>query len=265
LPGSDHGCAIFGAYASPQVNDVDCFTIALESAHMPRAIIVGNSDGIGLALTELLLEEGWHVVGVSRGPSSVSHGAYQHQVLDVCQPDYALRLEEIVAAGGALDVLVYSVGIGEFLDLETLAAERQVFEANLIGAVATAQVILPHFSRAGRGHFIGLSSQGDGLVDPRAPSYAASKAGLSAYLEGLALAYRPRGIFVTNVRFGFVDTKMAKASHRPFMISRQEAAARVRRCLRTRPIVDTYPKRMAVLLWVLRCGRALRLGFSSMR
>jgi NAD(P)-dependent dehydrogenase (short-subunit alcohol dehydrogenase family) len=229
---------------------------------MPGAIIVGNSDGIGLALTELLLGEGWQVSGVSRSAARVTHRTYQHHILDVCHADYAQRLGQIVAAEGALDALVYSVGIGEFLDGETLATERQVFEANLIGAVATAQVILPHFSRAGRGHFIGLSSQGDGLVDPRAPSYAASKAGLSTYLEGLALAYRPRGIFVTNVRFGFVDTKMAKAPLRPFMISPQEAAARVRHCLRTRPIVYTYPKRMAVLLWLLRCGRALRLWFS---
>jgi NAD(P)-dependent dehydrogenase (short-subunit alcohol dehydrogenase family) len=229
---------------------------------MPHVLIVGNSDGIGLALTELLLGEGWRVCGVSRSGARLSHGAYQHHVLDVCEPDYAQRLGQIVAAEGELDALVYSVGIGEFLDLETLAAERQVFEANLIGAVVTAQVVLPHFSRAGRGHFIGLSSQGDGLVDPRAPSYAASKAGLSTYLQGLALAYRPRGIFVTNVRFGFVDTKMAKAPLRPFMISPRQAAARVRRCLRARPIVDTYPKRMAALLWLLRCGRALRLWFA---
>jgi NAD(P)-dependent dehydrogenase (short-subunit alcohol dehydrogenase family) len=228
---------------------------------MPRAIIVGNSDGIGLALTELLLGEGWHVSGVSRSVSRISHGAYEHHVLDVCHPDYTPRLEEIVAANDALDTLVYSVGIGELLDQETHVGERQVFEANLIGAVATAQVVLPHFSRAGRGHFIGLSSQGDALVDPRAPSYAASKAGLSTYLEGLALAYRPRGIFVTNVRFGFVDTKMAKSSLRPFMISRQAAAERVRRCMRTRPMIDTSPKRMAALLWALGWGRRLRLWF----
>ena len=44
-----------------------------------------------------------------------------------------------------------------------------------------------------------------------APSYSASKAGLSSWLGGLALALRPRGVHVTNVRLGFVDTKMAKA------------------------------------------------------
>jgi NAD(P)-dependent dehydrogenase (short-subunit alcohol dehydrogenase family) len=229
---------------------------------MPRGLIVGNSDGIGLALTELLLTEGWQVSGVSRSASRLIHAAYQHHVLDVCQPDYAPRLEQIVAALGALDVLVYCVGIGEFLELDTLAAERRVFETNLIGAVATAQVVLPYLSRAGRGHFIGLSSQGDAFADPHAPSYSASKAGLSTYLEGLALAYRPRGVFVTNLRFGFVDTKLAKAPYTPFMLSREQAAARIRHCMYTRPSVDTYPKRMAPLLWLLGWSRRLRLWLS---
>jgi NAD(P)-dependent dehydrogenase (short-subunit alcohol dehydrogenase family) len=226
---------------------------------MPRALIVGNSDGIGLALTELLLAEGWLITGVSRSAARVEHASYQHHVLDVCDPGYAERLEHIAAGPGVLDVLVYCVGIGEHLDLDTLSAERRVFEANLLGAVTTAQVVLPHFLRARRGHFIGLSSQADALIDPHAPSYAASKAGLSAYLQGLALACRPRGVFVTNLRLGFVDTKMAKSPVRPFMLSRAQAAARVRRCMRTLPIVDTYPKRMAPLLWLLRGVTALRI------
>lgn len=227
-----------------------------------RAILVGNSDGVGLALTEQLLREGWLVAGASRSESRLVCGAYQHHVLDVGAADYAARLSQLVAAFGVPDVLVYCAGIGELIELDALAMERRVFEVNLIGAVATAQVIVPAFVRLGRGHFIGLSSQGDSLGDPGAPSYGASKAGLSAYLEALALACRPRGVFVTNVRLGFVDTKMAKASVRPFMISRERAAARVRRCMRTRPIRDTYPKRLAPLLWLLRWGRELRLACS---
>jgi short-subunit dehydrogenase len=124
--------------------------------------------------------------------------------------------------------------------------------------VATAQVVIPRLLRAGTGHFLGLSSQADALIDPHAPSYAASKAGLSSYLEGLALACRPRGVFVTNLRFGFVDTKMAKAPVRPFMVSPAQAAQRVRHCLRTRPMRDTFPKRMALLLWFVRLGSSLR-------
>jgi NAD(P)-dependent dehydrogenase (short-subunit alcohol dehydrogenase family) len=46
-------------------------------------------------------------------------------------------------------------------------------------------------------------------VSREAPGYGASKAGMTMYLRGLALALRPHGVDVTTVRFGFVDTKMA--------------------------------------------------------
>lgn len=224
---------------------------------MPVALIIGNSDGIGLALTQLLLSEGWRVAGISRSPSAVEASGYDHHVIDVCNTDYAERLTQLTRQLTPIDVCVYCVGIGEFLDLETMTHERRVFDANLLGAVITAQVLIPSMLSVGRGHFIGLSSQADALIDPQAPSYAASKAGLSSYLEALALACRPRGVHVTNLRFGFVDTKMAKASVRPFMLSRTEAARLVRRCIDRRPARATFPKRMAVLLWFVRLTSSL--------
>jgi NAD(P)-dependent dehydrogenase (short-subunit alcohol dehydrogenase family) len=232
---------------------------------MSCAIVVGNTDGVGLALSELLLAEGWEVVGVSQRPSTLEAARYEHHVLDVCDPAYAERLARVVASIGnreaELQACVYCAGIGELLDLDDLSAERGVFETNLLGAVATASVVIPALLRAGRGHFIGLSSQADAVVDSRAPSYSASKAGLSSYLEGLALACRPRGVYVTNLRFGFIDTKMAKASVRPFMLTRERAAHRIRRCLQTRPVRDTYPKSMALLLWFVRLGSSVRRWF----
>jgi NAD(P)-dependent dehydrogenase (short-subunit alcohol dehydrogenase family) len=237
---------------------------ALQSAgtvrNMPTALLIGNSDGIGLALTELLLGEGWRVVGLSRSASRVQVAGYVHHVVDVRESAYPARLSAALAAEMP-DVCVYCAAIGEFLDIETLATDRAVFETNLMGLVATAQVVVPAMVGRGRGHFVGLSSQGDAFADPRAPSYSASKAAFTVYLEGLAPACRARGVYVTNVRFGFVDTKMAKAPVRPFMMSTTCAAQRVRRCLDRKPVRDTYPKRMALLLWLhRRLPRRLRGG-----
>jgi len=230
---------------------------------MPDALIIGSSDGIGLALTRLLLDGGWQVTGISRSSSPLRSPAYEHCVEDVCEPGYAERLAGVVARQPQLDLCVYCAGIGELLDVETMRGERRVFETNLLGAVATLELVLPSMIRAGRGHFIGLSSQADCLIDARAPSYAASKAGFTSYLEGLALACRPHGVYVTNVRLGFVDTKMAKADLRPFLVSPEVAARRIQRCIVRRPIRDTFPKRMALLLWWLRLGTTLRRWWLS--
>ncbi len=62
---------------------------------------------------------------------------------------------------------------------------------------------------------IGLSPLSDTLISPQAPGYAAAKAGLSSYLMFLDRALRPRGVAVTTVRFGFVDSRRGHLPSRP--------------------------------------------------
>jgi short-subunit dehydrogenase len=217
-----------------------------------RALIIGNSDGIGLALTKRLLAQGWIVTGVSRRESSLEAPEYDHTVLDVSAPRYPDRLRELQDRRGPFDVCVYCAGIGELLDVSDLSGEGHVFRVNLVGAVETASIVIPSMIAASRGHFVGLSSIGDEVLSADAPSYAASKAGLSSYLGGLALAVRPRGVRVSNVRFGFVDTKMAKSPVKPMMISVERAVDVLMRCLARRPARVTYPWTMAILVRAIR-------------
>ena len=164
-----------------------------------RAFIVGNTDGIGLALTRRLLGDGWSVVGLSRRASPVEDApAIGMRSPTSRRRDYRPALQSLLTREGPFDVCVYCAGIGELLDVNNLAGDAGVFRVNLIGAVETAAAVLPPMIAAGRGHFIGLSSIGDGVWSD-APSYAASKAGLSSYLEGMALALQSRGVRVTNL------------------------------------------------------------------
>ncbi|UWZ49683.1 SDR family NAD(P)-dependent oxidoreductase [Dactylosporangium matsuzakiense] len=212
---------------------------------MPRALVVGNTDGIGLGLTRRLLDTGWTVVGVSRRPSDVDSPAYEHIVADVTAPGFAPR-------AGDVDLCVYAAGIGEPLDLADLGQQTDAIRVNLLGAALTADAVLPGMLAAGRGHFVGLSSLADILVTPDAPGYAASKAGLTSYLLSLGKAVRKRGVAVTAVRFGFVDTKMAKSPVTPFKISVDEAVDVLVRVVATRPALVSYPRRMALAARVLR-------------
>ena len=74
-----------------------------------------------------------------------------------------------------------------------------------------------------------------------APSYSASKAGFSNYLLGMALRLRSHGIAVSDIRFGFVDTKMAKAVRKPLIMTVDRAAGHLLDCLETRPIQLSRP------------------------
>jgi NAD(P)-dependent dehydrogenase (short-subunit alcohol dehydrogenase family) len=229
---------------------------------VPLAVVVGASTGIGLAVTKQLIAVGWDVLGFARSEASFGDPRYRHVVADVRAAGYRQQLRDALG-DRAPDACLYVAGIGRALDLVDPSGESEVFATNLVGAVATVEVVLPRMVAARAGHFLGLSSQADRLIDDHAPSYAASKAGLSSYLEGLAFACRPHGVAVTNVRFGFVDTAMsAGQGPRPFLMTADRAAAYVMRCLRKRPIRFTRPRRIAFALWFLTWGRRIRIWLS---
>ncbi len=221
-----------------------------------KAIIIGNSDGIGLGLTKRLLKLEWSVQGFSRSKSSIKNENYSHTTIDVTSSDYSQKLSE--QTGDDIALCVYCAGIGEELDFENLQLERKVFEVNLIGAVKTIETILPEMKKSKNGHMIVLSSIGDVAISPEAPSYFASKAGLSSYVESLALAMKPYNVAITNIRFGFVDTKMAKGDHFPFMMSVDKSVDYILECIKKRPIRFTRPRKMAFLALIHRWYTRLR-------
>ena len=207
----------------------------------PKALLVGNSDGIGLATTRRLLAVGWEIIGVSRSESPITNKGYHHRVKDVTDSTYLELLDELVMEG-PLDLCIYFVGIGELIDFSNMTDEPKVIDVNFTGMVRTAAGVIPQMIKEGQGHFIGVSSLADELLSAEAPSYHASKAGFSNYLCGLALAVKPKGVHVTNVRFGFVDTKMAKGEVKPFMMSVEKAVDHLETCIQKKPACYTAPK-----------------------
>ena len=206
-----------------------------------KALLIGNSDGIGLATSRELLKKGWKVVGISRSKSSIQDPSYEHIVAEVQDAEYSETLKSVLEKHGPIDLCIFFAGIGEILDPFNMEGEAKIIEVNLLGMVKTASCVIPLMVKRGKGHFIGISSVADELVSAEAPSYHASKAGFSNYLEGLALALRPRGVYVSNVRFGFIDTKMAKGGVKPFMMGVERAAQHLLTCIKKKPVRYTAP------------------------
>jgi short-subunit dehydrogenase len=203
--------------------------------------MVGNSDGIGLATTKRLLADDWDIIGISRSKSPITNAAYHHHVADVSHSKYPELLNEQLLEG-PIDLCIYFVGIGELLDPLDMSHEPEVIDVNLTGMVKTASKVIPEMLKRGSGHFIGVSSLADELISAVAPSYHASKAGFSNYLRGLSLALNSKDVFVTNVRFGFVDTKMAKGDIKPLMMSVEKAVEHLVFCIKKKPVCYTAPR-----------------------
>jgi short-subunit dehydrogenase len=227
----------------------------LNAVLKPRsALLIGTSDGIGKELARQLLERGWNVVGLSRSAGGPTGDRYRHIVIDVRASDYGAALDSVLTERG-FELCIYCAGTGDLFDAAQLHRETDTLRVNLIGLAETVEHVLPRMLAQGHGTLAGLSSLGDALPVRSAPSYAASKVGMSYYLEGLASALPKGRVSIVNVRLGFVDTKMAKSPVKPFMLDVDSAAARILNAvLAVRPRTRlNIPQRAAILMWFIAC------------
>ncbi len=230
---------------------------------MPQKIlIIGNSDGIGAAITRALVAQGDLVVGISRSPSPLGPNGPRHVVQNVAAADYPEIMRRIIVEEGPFDTCIYCAAIGSELKLPDLSQEAHVIEVNFTAMVHTLATLTPGWLEQGRGHFIGLSSLADDFYNADAPSYTASKAGFSNYLISMALKLKTQGVQVTNIRFGFVDTKLPKASWKPLMMTPDQAANHVIRCLQSKPMQLSVPKLAGLVIHSIRWMQSLRVWTS---
>ena len=125
-----------------------------------------------------------------------------------------------VEALGGLDIVVNNAGIFvphpiaevEYADWQS--AWRGTLDTNLIGPANLCYAAARQMIGQGGGKIVNVSSRGAFRGEPDAPAYAASKAGLNALSQSLAVALAPHGIFVGVVAPGFIDTDMAEESLR---------------------------------------------------
>lgn len=228
---------------------------------MKNALLIGNTSGIGAEVTIKLLKQNYQVIGISRSESIVTHSNYKHFVQDVSHNDYIKTLQEALSKLQEIDLCIYFAGIGEKIDWNNLTNETKVFEINLMSAVITTEVVLTKMLNQSKGHFIGLSSVADNLISNETPSYSASKSGVSKFWEGLGLGIKDKNVKISNIRFGFVDTKMAKSPIRPFLLSVESAAQFILEVIEKPRIRATKPKAILPLVWLAGLPNRIDLLF----
>lgn len=185
-------------------------------------LVTGASRGIGAATARAFAELGDRV--------AVHYGSRRRQALDVAAAlageghvvvgadladAEAVRrmVGEVQDAFGTLDVLVNNAGVFEAhpIDESTYSEWQQAWArtlgVNLVGAANVTWCAVQHMSPGGR--IVNVASRGAFRGEARQPAYGASKAGLIAFGQSLAKALGRRGIAVTSVAPGFVETDMA--------------------------------------------------------
>lgn len=168
-------------------------------------MIWGASGGIGRALVQKLVQEGWQVWAIARTPGDLE--ALTPHVLQADLSSVRAVQQAVLAVnetGAQIDLWAYAAGDIEAVSVAEMLPEtwQRILDANLRGAYLATHYSLPLLSEAAHLFYLGAVSERMRL--PRLSAYAAAKAGLEAFAEALRKEQRQRR--VTVVRPGAVDT-----------------------------------------------------------
>jgi len=216
-----------------------------------RAILVGASGGIGVALARKLAREGCTLALLDRdfkplqalckeinSQSGETRAIpFEHNVTDYGSIPESLR--KIMADLGGLDLFIYVAGVIHFPGPAeyNFDEDRKMVEVNLLGAMAWLSQIAPLFQSAKSGQIVGVSSVAGDRGRVSNPGYNTSKAGLTSYLESLRNRLTSHGVNVITIKPGMVRTNMLNlpGAPRPVLaVTPEQAAHRIWNAIRKR-------------------------------
>ncbi|WMJ83525.1 SDR family oxidoreductase [Oscillospiraceae bacterium LTW-04] len=184
-----------------------------------KAIVTGGAGGLGLGITEGLLEAGAEVAIVARSAAAdeAARAFYEkgyrcHAVRgDVSDASSRKALfERAVAVLDGLDILVNNAGIQRRHPSEEFPLEdwQAVLDTNLTALFAMCQLAGQYFLQNGGGKIINLASMLSFFGGYTVPAYAAAKGGVAQLTKALANEWAGRGICVNAIAPGYMDTPM---------------------------------------------------------
>jgi len=185
------------------------------------ALITGGGTGIGAATAEELAAAGVRIVVVGRRPQPLedvtarikSRGG-QAMGLPADVADYE-AMEEVVGrtveSYGRIDLLVANAAVHDVSSIDGGDPARwsELIQINVMGVLNVVRAVLPLMYRQGAGHIVVVSSVSGRVTYVGETAYVASKHATTAFADCLRQEASPRGIRVTLLEPGLVDTPLA--------------------------------------------------------
>lgn len=200
------------------------------------AWITGASEGIGKAVALRLAREEWKVYATARSPEKLQALASAEPNIRPAPGDVtdlaAMRaIVDRIAAEGPLALAILNAGVYLPMRAQTFSAEdaAKTFDVNLTGVANCVDPVLKLLFKQQKGCLALTASVAGYRGLPQAAAYSATKAGLIAMAEALAFDMAPKGLRVSVINPGFVETDATSVNdfEMPFLMQTDEAADRI--------------------------------------
>ena len=146
---------------------------------------------------------------------------------------------------GPIDMMIANAGVGDPDVIEPFETEtfERLMRVNWFGLVYSIEAVLPAMLERGEGYLVAVSSLRAFRGLPGFAGYSASKAAINTLMEALRVDLRGRGIDVTTLCPGYVQTAMTEGKDfpKPFMMQPDDAARRMIAALQRRRKVHSFP------------------------
>ncbi len=181
-------------------------------------LVTGCSSGIGHATAKRLAAAGHRVYATARKAEAIADLAAAGcttLALDVTdEASMQAAVDTVVAAEGAVGVLVNNAGYSQSGAIETVAMDdvRRQFETNVFGLIRMSQLVLPGMRDQHWGRIINVSSMGANFTFPGGGVYHATKYAVEALSDALRFEVKGFGVDVTIIQPGIIRTNFDKAA-----------------------------------------------------
>jgi NAD(P)-dependent dehydrogenase (short-subunit alcohol dehydrogenase family) len=174
-----------------------------------RALVTGSSSGIGAAVAQQLLAEGWRVEGLDIQHATLRHPGFFPHTLDLCDAPATDALVRNLLAAGDVDALVHAAGVMRTAPLGRLheVDDGLLWRLHVEAATRLADQLLPAMARCGQGRCVLIGSRVWRGLAGRS-QYAASKAALVSLARSWAAEVVAQGVTVNVVSPAATDTPM---------------------------------------------------------
>lgn len=188
------------------------------SSTRPLAVVTGASNGIGYELAKQFAQNGFDLLVTSAGPT-IHEAAQAFQQLgarvEAVQADLAtydgveLLYSRIEATGRPVEAIAINAGVGvggEFAHETNLKDELNLINLNVVSTVHLAKRVVKDMVDRGQGRILFTSSIAALMPGPFEAVYAASKAFIHSFAEGIRNELQDTGVTVTSLMPGPTDT-----------------------------------------------------------